>query len=96
MRLIHFVRKLNMAGKLIVGLALLVAPIVAAANCYSIRDQDLRNQCLATTKGSSSYCYSIRDPDMKNLCMARVRGSRSYCYSIRDDDTKNLCLAEVK
>lgn len=79
---------------------LLVLPAPAAAQdtsrCYSIRDNDRKNMCLALARRDASTCYSIRDNDDKNLCLAQVRGQRSTCYSIRDNDQKNQCLAMVR
>ena len=49
--------------------ALALAPIVsfgASSQCYSIKDSDLKNQCLAET----SQCYSIKDKDQKQRCLA--------------------------
>ncbi len=80
-------------------LTVYLVPIVAlanASNCYSIRDQDRKNYCLATAKNQKSYCYSIRDQDTKNFCLAQLSNQRSYCYSIRSSDTKNQCLGMVR
>ncbi len=63
------------------------------SNCYSIKDADQKNHCLALAKRQDSYCYSIRADDAKNLCLAQTKGQKSYCYSIRSSDTKNQCLA---
>jgi hypothetical protein len=41
--------------------------------CHSVREQDLRNLCLAQTKGQKSYCHSIRSSDTRNQCLALVR-----------------------
>lgn len=64
------------------------------AHCYSIKDQDQKNQCLAVTQNQKGLCYSIRNSDMKNSCLAQVGGGRSRCYSINDRDQKERCLAE--
>lgn len=66
------------------------------SRCYSIRDSDQKNHCLAMAKGQSSYCYSIRDSDFKNVCLAQTKSQKSYCYSIRANDLKNQCLALVR
>lgn len=74
-------------------------PLAAWPNesrCYSIRDADQKNHCLAMAKGQSSYCYSIRDSDFKNVCLAQTKSQKSYCYSIRASDLKNQCLALVR
>lgn len=63
------------------------------SHCYSIKDADQKNHCLALAKRKDSYCYSIRAQDGKNLCLAQTKGQKSYCYSIRSSDTKNQCLA---
>lgn len=64
--------------------------------CYSIRDADRKNMCLAQAKRQDSYCYSIRNADDKHMCLAVVKNRRSDCYSIRSSDQKNMCLAQVK
>lgn len=79
---------------LIILLAL--APAVAAGNCMSIKDPDMRNYCKATEEGKKSYCYSIKDPDYKNLCKAKVNNLLSSCYAIRNENLRNLCKAQVK
>jgi len=74
-------------------------PITSTANesyCYSIRDADRKNVCLATAKNQPSYCYSVQDSDTKNVCLAQVKAQRSYCYSVRNADLKNQCLAQVR
>ena len=43
----------------------------AYANCSSIRDNDQRAYCYATT-GSGS-CGNIRDSDLRNRCYAETR-----------------------
>jgi hypothetical protein len=77
--------------------ALALAPIVsfgASSQCYSIKDSDLKNQCLAETRNEKSRCYSIKNADLKNSCLARVGGNKSQCYSIKDKDQKQRCLAD--
>lgn len=82
--------------KLLLILTLAVFPALANADCYSIRDNDMKNNCLAMEKHETSYCYSIRDNDKKNYCLAKLKHERSYCYSIKDNNTKNECLTFVK
>lgn len=69
---------------------------VAHADCYSMKNSDNKNVCLAKAKNQSSYCYSVLDSDIKNNCLAVVKEQRSYCYSIRSNDLKNQCLALVE
>ena len=64
--------------------------------CYSIRNSDQKNSCLALAKKQDNYCYSIREPDSKNLCLAQIKNQKSYCYSIQSNDIKNHCLAILK
>lgn len=64
--------------------------------CYSIRDADRKNMCLAQAKRQESYCYAIRNADDKHMCLAVVKNRRSDCHSIRSNDQKNMCLAQVK
>ncbi|SDT86655.1 hypothetical protein SAMN05216296_0030 [Pseudomonas pohangensis] len=64
------------------------------ALCYSIKNQDQKNQCLAVTQNQKALCYSIKDSDMKNACLAQVGGEQSRCYSIKDREQKERCLAE--
>ena len=76
-----------------------VLPIALFANdsqCYSIKNSDQKNYCLALAKNKDSYCYSIQESDSKNLCLAQVKNQKSYCYSIKASDSKNQCLAVVK
>ena len=73
---------------------LFITPACAAvSDCYSIKDHDRKNLCLATSTNQQSYCYSMRDSDGKNVCLARLTLQKSYCYSIRANDTKSECLA---
>lgn len=64
------------------------------ARCYSISDQDQKNQCLAVTQNQKAFCYSIKNSDLKNSCLAQVGGEKNRCYSINDRDQKERCLAE--
>lgn len=82
-----------------VGIILLLTTPIAQANdshCYSIKNSDQKNYCLALAKHQDSYCYSIHESDSKNLCLAQVKNQKSYCYSIKASDSKNQCLAVVK
>ena len=75
-------------------LLLLTPPAVAASStCYSIKDADRKNLCLATSTNQQSHCYSIKDNDSKNMCLARLTLQKSHCYSIKAKDTKSECLA---
>ena len=66
------------------------------SHCYSIRNSDQKNFCLALVKKQDTYCYSIREPDSKNLCLAQIKNQKSYCYSIKTSDIKNHCIAILK
>ena len=41
--------------------------------CYSIREADSKNLCLAQIKNQKSYCYSIQSSDIKNQCLAILK-----------------------
>ena len=41
--------------------------------CYSIREPDSKNLCLAQIKNQKSYCYSIQSNDIKNHCLAILK-----------------------
>lgn len=81
---------------LLIFISLSITAIVNAAsgNCYAIRDNALRQQCLAETQRNSAQCYGILDQDQKNYCLAVTTGNSAYCYSIRDSDKKAFCLAK--
>jgi uncharacterized protein involved in tellurium resistance len=64
--------------------------------CFSIKDPDRKNVCLAMSKRQNSYCYSVKESDTKNMCLANVMQQQSYCYSIKMHDMKQQCLAQVK
>jgi len=78
---------------LMVGSSLALAD---ATSCYSIKDSDSKNYCLAMSHRQASYCYSIHDGDSKHYCLAQTRSQRTYCYSIHRSDLKNQCLGLVK
>lgn len=67
-----------------------------SATCYSIKDPDQKNHCLALAQDQVSYCYSIREPDLKNFCQAQVKEQKSHCHAIRSTDTKKQCLGMLK
>jgi len=48
-------------------LLLILSPKANAneANCYSSKNSDQKNFCLATAKHQGSYCYSIHESDTK-------------------------------
>lgn len=75
------------------GLATTVAT-ASPGNCYAIRDNSLRQQCLAETQRNQAHCYSIRDQDQKNYCLAVTSNNRTFCYSIKDSDKKAYCLSK--
>jgi hypothetical protein len=74
----------------------LPAQAAGESHCYSIRNADEKNLCLAQVRQKESPCYSIRDADTKAWCLASVSRKRSHCYSIRRQDQKNACLARVR
>jgi hypothetical protein len=89
---------MNRRSVIAIGLlaAFLNQPAQAATDpsrCYSIRDADLRNACLAETRGEKGQCYAIRDHDQRQLCLARITGQKSTCYNIRDKDQRAACQA---
>ena len=84
------------AAGLSVAFAIGTPGLAGESSCYSIRDADRKNMCLAQAKRQESYCYAIRNGDDKHLCLAVVKQRRSDCYSIRSNDQKNMCLAQVK
>jgi hypothetical protein len=63
------------------------------SNCYSIKNTDQKNYCLAISKAQNSFCYSIHESDLKNTCLGQVSNNKNYCYGIQSSDTKNKCLA---
>ena len=63
------------------------------SRCYSIKDADLRQSCLAETRNNKGTCYSIKDADRRQLCLAQTTGQKSICYNIKDKDKKAACLA---
>ena len=67
-----------------------------ATSCYSIKDSDSKNYCLAMSHRQANYCYSIKDSDSKNYCLAQTHSQRTYCYSIHAGDLKNQCLGLVR
>ena len=80
----------------LVAIAVLAALPAHASDCYSIKDPDLKNHCLATTKQDPSYCYRIKAPDQKNACLAETKSEQSNCYRIQDPDQRNDCLGTLK
>ena len=65
-----------------------------SSQCYGIKNADLKNNCLATTRYDKSRCYSIKDSDLKNSCLAQAGSDKSRCYSIKNKDKKQQCLAD--
>lgn len=89
------IERKNMKKKLLL-IAIVLFSQGCFANCYNIKDSDLKNNCLAMETRNQSYCYSIKDSDAKNYCLARLTGQQSYCYSIKASDRKNECLTFVR
>ena len=74
-------------------------PLIALSSdshCYSIKNRDQKNYCIALAKQQGSYCYSIQESDSKNLCLAQVKNQPNYCYNIKSSDSKNQCLSSVR
>lgn len=84
----------NMKKIIIFGIIIAFSGI-SYANCYNIKDSDLKNNCLAMETRNQSYCYSMKDSDNKNACLARLTNNQSYCYSIKASDRKNECLTFI-
>ena len=52
--------------------ALIWMPAVVGSECYSIRDADQRNACLAREKGDRGYCFKIQSKDLQKDCLANT------------------------
>ena len=87
-------KRIPIAVFLITALFPLLGYGAAASECYSIKDSDLKNQCIAETSNNKSRCYSIKNADLKNSCLARVGDNKSRRYSIKEKDQKQRCLAD--
>ena len=83
---------LHLAASLYLALACGLAH-ASETDCYSIKDHDRKNLCLATSKSQVSYCYAIKNTDNRNMCLARVGMKKTNCYSIKDKDSQKECLA---
>ena len=77
-------------------LILIATPAAAGSDCYSIKDADRKNLCLATSTSQLSHCHAIRDSDAKNMCLARLTLQKSYCFNIKAKDGKAECLGFFK
>ena len=73
-------------------LVLIAPPAAAGSDCYSIKDADHKNLCLATSTSQLSHCHAIRDSDAKNMWLARLTLQKSYCFNIKAKDDKAECL----
>lgn len=78
--------------KLLILIFTVLLPIVSYANCYEIKDRDIKNYCLAKSKKQFNYCFNINNKDLKYSCLAKIKQEKSYCYKILNKDQKNLCL----
>lgn len=66
---------------IIIGLLYALDAKSAASDCYSIRDYDKRQECLAIDRGSESSCYSIREYDQRQICIVKARRGREMGLS---------------
>jgi hypothetical protein len=48
----------------------------APSACYSVRNKDIRQFCLARETGKPAMCDSIRDPHRRTLCRLRAQQQR--------------------
>lgn len=72
---------------------------VKGSSCYSVKNENLRNACLANAFKQESNCFSIIDDEnLRNHCLGVVKGTESNCFSITIDyeDSRNFCLGSVK
>lgn len=65
-----------------------------SAKCYSIKNSDLKYDCLAKAKNIPSQCYAIKDSNLKNSCLARTKQQKIHCYKIQNTDLKHQCLSD--
>lgn len=63
--------------------------------CFTIKNKDMRNECLAIKNHNRSYCFAIANEYTKNDCLANADGKNSYCYAINNDNLRFNCLAGV-
>lgn len=82
--------------KILIISSLILIPMIAKADCWSIKDSDAKYNCLAMKDNKTHYCYNIKDNDMKHYCLAKVNFSKHYCYDIKNKDMKAECLAIIK
>jgi hypothetical protein len=64
--------------------------------CYTIKNDDSKNSCIAKTKRKEADCHAIHHEDTRNSCIAQIRGSESYCHTINNENMKSSCIAIVR
>ena len=63
--------------------------------CYSIRDTNERDRCLAKTKDEPTRCYGIDNPDARNACHREAKGE-SRAATASATPTSAACLATTR
>jgi VCBS repeat-containing protein len=73
------------------ALLLILSPKANAneANCYSSKNSDQKNFCLATAKHQGSYCYSIHESDTK-ICVLHRSKVRSVTVTASNQAIKKI------
>ena len=51
-------------------------PPVLGSECYSLKDADQKNACLAEAKADTPYCYRIKAGDRRDACLAQAKRAR--------------------
>ena len=63
-------------------------PVAIGSECFSIKDDDQRNACLASAKNDQSYCLKIPANDLREACLAQLKGETYGCFKIQDPDAQ--------
>lgn len=71
---------------------------VKGGSCYSIKNENMKNACLANALKKENHCFAITNGDSRNLCLGVVRKNEANCFGINSDnkDSQNFCLGSVK
>ncbi len=66
-----------------------------ATKCMAIKNEDLKNECVAIKNNMTSQCYSIKSDATKQNCLANIEKKDSYCFLIKNENLRQSCLASV-
>lgn len=74
----------------------MVSVAALGSECFAIKDDDQKNQCLAESKKDPSYCHKIKTQNLREACLAQLKGETYGCFKIQEPDARTASRSRAR